>query len=89
MEENTSMGKQPVNPDIPEHVIIVTGTTITGENKTFARGYCAGSDDSSHDPGKEFELWPGERWTCSECGRSYVFDGDGIDVTEPEGTMIP
>jgi hypothetical protein len=89
MEENLSMGKEPVNPHIPEHVIIITGETITGETKKFARGYCAGSDDSPHDAGKEFELWPGERWTCPDCGRSFVLDGHGVDVTEQEGAAMP
>ena len=31
---------------------------------------------------KAYALVPGERWTCPDCGRSYVSDGEQIDLTE-------
>lgn len=70
------------NPDTPENSIIVTGETQAGERIIVALGACACNE--THDLGRgRFWLRTSEQWTCPECDRTYFFDGERIDIAEP------
>jgi hypothetical protein len=33
--------------------------------------------------GDEFRLYAGQQWVCPVCARTYSFDGERIEVAEP------
>lgn len=69
--------------DVPENTYIVTGKTPVGETITIAVGVCVCNETRDLDRGK-FWLHAGEQWVCPECGRVYSFDGERIDIAEPD-----
>ena len=71
------------NPDLPEHPVIVAGTTLTGEPISVALGVC--DCNENRDPGVgKYWLRPGEQWSCPDCDRTYLFDGQRVDIAEPD-----
>jgi hypothetical protein len=71
-----------LNPDIPIRSFIATATPAVGEPFKVAVGVCACHDDQ--DPAqRKFWLLAGEQWVCPECDRTYLFDGERVDIAEP------
>jgi hypothetical protein len=75
------------NPHIPENAFIVTGTTFSGEAVKVAIGVCVCNVTRDESKGR-FWLRAGESWSCPQCGRVYVFDGERIEIFRSERTAI-
>ena len=71
-----------LNPDIPRRTFIATATPAAGEPFKVAVGVCTCHDDQEFAQ-RKFLLLAGEQWVCPECDRTYLFDGERIDIAEP------
>jgi hypothetical protein len=69
------------NPDIPENAWIATGTDPLGQTVKVAGGSCMCGEDRVF--GDKFRLLAGQQWVCPVCARTYSFDGERIEVAEP------
>ena len=69
--------------DIPARSYIGTVVAPTGDAIVVALGVCVCNETGGESKGK-YWIRAGEQWACPECDRTYMFDGEHIDMAEPD-----